>query len=166
MPEEQEMTTVPQMVDDVRTGKLPRRKLVKILTGLGISTAGAGAIAAAAASRAITDKPKPVRNVDEQPTQNLDLHDQHLAHQQQGNIDGLNNDYAHNAVVEDSMHAEAFVGREAIMNTNPIFSRPDSATSRSSASRTSARTPCRASNQCKQAASSQDHFIPEMALSS
>src|SRR5947209_10912291 len=120
MPEEQEMTTVPQMVDDVRTGKLPRRKLVKILTGLGISTAGAGAIAAAAASRAITDKPKPVRNVDEQPTQNLDLHDQHLAHQQQGNIDGLNNDYAHNAVVEDSMHAEAFVGREAIMSRKGV----------------------------------------------
>jgi len=34
--QEEHMTTIPQMVEDVRTGKMPRRTFIKALTALGI----------------------------------------------------------------------------------------------------------------------------------
>lgn len=108
----QEEKTIPQMVDDVRAGKMDRRNFMKTLTVMGISAAGVGAIAGAIA-RPFISRPAPVVDADE-ATQ-LKLHDQHIANQTEGNRDALHNDYAHNAVVEDSMHNEPFVGRDAIM---------------------------------------------------
>lgn len=54
-------------------------------------------------------------HVNDQSTQHLQHHDQHLTHQSQGNTQELHNDYAEHAVVEDSMHAHPLVGRAAIM---------------------------------------------------
>src|SRR5258707_9495297 len=48
MQEEKEYT-IPEMVDEVRAGKMQRRQFMKRLTLMGISAAGIGAIAAAAA---------------------------------------------------------------------------------------------------------------------
>jgi steroid delta-isomerase-like uncharacterized protein len=111
---QEEKNIIPQLVDDFRTGKLPRRQFIKTLTGMGVSVAGVGAIAAAAASRSFASAPAPQHPLDKRPDL-LELHDDHLANQQQGNIQDLHNDYAANAVVEDSMHPHPFVGREAIM---------------------------------------------------
>lgn len=112
----QEEYTIPQMVDDVRAGKMPRRHFMKTLTIMGISAAGVSAITAAAArsfSSTTSQQVKLDKAVDaERLTQ---LHDQHIAHQSRGNTDYLQNDYAVNAVVEDSMHPTPFLGREAIM---------------------------------------------------
>lgn len=107
-----EEKNIPEMVDEVRAGKMPRRNFIKALTTLGISTVGIGAITAAVA-RPFISKPTPVVNADE-ATQ-LKLHDQHIANQSEGNRDALQNDYAYQAVVEDSMHNGPFVGRDAIM---------------------------------------------------
>jgi steroid delta-isomerase-like uncharacterized protein len=52
---------------------------------------------------------------DQQREQNLQLHKQHLHKQTQGDTGALHHDYAEDAVVEDSMHAQPFVGRAAIM---------------------------------------------------
>jgi len=107
--------TIPQMVEDVRAGRMPRRKFMKSLTALGISAAGVSAVSSAAAQPSSPPKPAPVAPLDPQPSQNLQLHQQHLAHQNQGNTGALHQDYADHAVVEDSMHSAPFVGREAIM---------------------------------------------------
>jgi hypothetical protein len=39
--------TIPQMVEEVRVGRMPHRHLIVVLTASGISTAGVGAIVAA-----------------------------------------------------------------------------------------------------------------------
>ncbi len=108
--------TIQEMVDEVRAGKMSRRRLVKTLTALGISAAGIGAITAAA-SRATSAHPaQAVPTPHAQKTkQDLHLHQQHLTHQQTGNIHALQQDYADDAIVEDSMFSRPFVGREAIM---------------------------------------------------
>ena len=46
---QEEEYTIPQMVDDVRAGKMPRRQFIKTLSVMGISAAGIGAISTAAA---------------------------------------------------------------------------------------------------------------------
>ena len=111
--QEEYTKSVPEMVDDVRAGRMARRNFMKVLTALGISAAGAGLVSSAAAKPATAVKSAP--HLDSEPTQNLKLHDQHLAHQSQGNTGALHQDYAEHAVVEDSMHSAPFVGREAIM---------------------------------------------------
>src|SRR5204863_7840243 len=110
----QEETTIPQMVEDARAGRMPRRNFMKALAAIGISTAGIGAITAAAANRS-APSPQTNMKLDKEAIEHLERHDQHLSNQTQGDTDTLNNDYAHDAVVEDSMHAHSFVGREAIM---------------------------------------------------
>ncbi len=110
----QEETNIPQMVDQVRSGKLPRRQLIKTLTAMGISTAGVGAVVATASDN-VTAKPAPKVNVSEDTASHLQMHDQHLTAQTQGNTSALHNDYAHNAVVEDSMYSTPFVGKAAII---------------------------------------------------
>jgi len=109
----QEEYTIPQMVDDVRTGKMPRRHFIKTLTAMGISATGIGAITAAAV-RSFNSVPADQVKLDKGPDL-LELHDNHLRHQSQANTSALENDYAANAVVEDSMHPRPFVGRMAIM---------------------------------------------------
>ncbi len=111
---QEEEHSIPEMVEDVRTGKMPRRHFMKKLTTMGISTVGIGTIIAAisSSSPAITTA---ASYVSDHPTQHLQRHDEHLAHQSRGNIPALHNDYAEHAIVEDSMHPHPFVGRAAIM---------------------------------------------------
>jgi steroid delta-isomerase-like uncharacterized protein len=106
--------TIPEMVDDVRAGKMQRRQFMKRLALMGVSAAGVGAIAAAAASRSFATKPVPQANLQD-AVDHLQRHDEHLANQTQGDLNQLQNDYDEHAVVEDSMHAHPFAGREAII---------------------------------------------------
>jgi steroid delta-isomerase-like uncharacterized protein len=103
---------IPQMVDDVRSGKMPRRRFVLALAALGISAAGISAIVAAA-SHPLTPRQSTPPNRYEQ--KHLDHHDNHISRQSRATIHELHHDYAEHAVVEDSLHEEAFVGRAAIM---------------------------------------------------
>lgn len=110
----EEKDTIPEMVDNVGAGKMQRRRFMKRLTLMGVSAAGGGAIVAAAASRQFASKPVPQGNLQD-AVDHMQRHDEHLAHQSQGNMDQLHNDYAEHAVVEDSMYPHPFVGRAAIM---------------------------------------------------
>ncbi len=112
---QEEEYTIPEMVDEVRAGKMQRRQFMKRLTLMGISAAGVGAIAAAAASRQFATESVPQGNLQD-AVDHLQRHDEHLANQSQGNVDQLYNDYAEHAVVEDSMYPHPFVGRSAIMS--------------------------------------------------
>ncbi len=127
MQDEQTSTTIPEMVDEVRAGKMPRRNFMKALTAMGVTATGAGVIATVAASQAFTKKPTVVQHADEQTAHNLHLHDNHLAKQNLGDIQNLKNDYAPDAVVEDSMSEKAFVGHAAILGRkgSSIESIPD-----------------------------------------
>lgn len=106
--------TIPTMVDAVRGGKMQRRTLIKLLAGMGVSTAGIGAIVATTMHTPTTQPALPV-NPQESSANSLTLHDQHITNQGQGNIDALYNDYAEHAVVEDSMYASPITGRAAII---------------------------------------------------
>ncbi|HEY4037121.1 MAG TPA: ester cyclase [Ktedonobacteraceae bacterium] len=110
----QENITIPQMIGQLREGKLPRRQLVKILTAIGVSTAGVNAIVASAENPSAT-KPSPTVDVAQDSATHLQMHDQHIASQAQGNTSELHNDYAEHAVVEDSMYAVPIAGRAAII---------------------------------------------------
>jgi steroid delta-isomerase-like uncharacterized protein len=111
--------TIPEMVDDMREGTLQRRQFVKQLTVMGVSAAGVGAIVAAANARQFSTSPLFHANgngaVDHQQ-----LHEQHLEHQSEGNLNNLFHDYAEHAVVEDSMYPQPFVGRDAIMSRKSV----------------------------------------------
>ncbi len=116
---QEEKYTIPEMVDDVRAGKMPRRQFMKTLAAMGISAAGVGAIAAAAAARSFNSASVAHDKLDK--SENLEqLHQQHLAHQSQGDTGALRNDYALHAVVEDSMYSQPFVGHEAIMGRKAV----------------------------------------------
>jgi len=113
--QEEYTNTIPEMVEDVRAGRMPRRKFMKALTALGISAAGISAVSSAATQPSSPSKSAPAVPLDVLPSQNLHLHQQHIAHQSEGNTGALHQDYAEHAVVEDSMHSAPFVGRAAIM---------------------------------------------------
>ncbi len=113
--EREEEITIPEMVDDVRAGKMNRRTLIKRLTLMGLSAAGAGAVAAVAARQIASHAAQAVPG-DNNAQQHIQQHDQHLSNQSTGNIQRLKQDYHENAIVEDSMYAQPFVGHEAIMN--------------------------------------------------
>jgi steroid delta-isomerase-like uncharacterized protein len=106
--------TIPQLVDDVREGKMTRRSLITILAGMGISTVGVGAIVAAA-SQHHTTTPASHAVLKEREHEHIQLHNTHLANQQAGNTSALHHDYAEHAVVEDGMYPAPLVGRTAIM---------------------------------------------------
>jgi steroid delta-isomerase-like uncharacterized protein len=112
----EEESTIPQLVDNVREGKLSRRQLTKMLAILGVSTAGIAAIVAQA-TRPATPTPTapPPPSPDPQEIQHLQQHDQHLANQAQGNLEQLHHDYAEHAIVEDSLYDAPLIGRAAIM---------------------------------------------------
>lgn len=113
VPSDQEQT-IPELVDDVRAGHLTRRQLIKRLTIMGVSAAGAGAIAAVAV-RQLTSHGASSIPGDNNAQQHIQQHEQHMAHQATGNVQQLQHDYHVDAIVEDSMHPQPFVGREAIM---------------------------------------------------
>src|SRR3989442_206671 len=103
--------TIPQMVADVRAGKMSRSQLVQTLTALGLTASGA-AIIAAAHSAPVT--PIPRMDVHEDEALQLQLHDRHLEARNARNMNTLQDDYALDAVVEGSMFPEPFIGRAAI----------------------------------------------------
>lgn len=115
---QEEDYTLPQMVDEVRSGKMERRAFMKKITTMGITTVGISAIVAsistssASATATLTDS---------QASQHLQHHDNHLRHQARGNLHALNQDYAEDAIVEDSMHSKPFIGRAAIMERKNII---------------------------------------------
>jgi steroid delta-isomerase-like uncharacterized protein len=110
-----EEQSIPEMVDDARAGKMDRRTLIKRLTLMGLSAAGAGAIAEVAA-RKIASHAAQSAPGDNNVRLHVQQHNQHLIHQGTGNIQQLQHDYHENAIVEDSMFSHPFVGREAILN--------------------------------------------------
>jgi steroid delta-isomerase-like uncharacterized protein len=114
----QEEYSLPQMVDEVRAGRMPRRAFMKQLTTMGITTAGISAIVASisTSSTSVT-----ASMADGHAVQHLQHHDNHLRHQANGNLPALNQDYAENAIVEDSMHPYPFIGRAAIMERKNII---------------------------------------------
>lgn len=109
-----EEQTIPDMVDDVRAGKMDRRTLIKRLTVMGLSVAGAGAIAAVA-GRQLSAHVEPPAAGDDNGQLHIRQHNDHLIHQSSGDIQHLQQDYHENAVVEDSLYPHPIVGREAIM---------------------------------------------------
>lgn len=111
---QQEEHTIPEMVDDVRAGKMDRRTLIRNLTLMGLSAVGAGAIAEVAA-RQIAARLAPPPAGDDNGQLHVRQHNDHLIHQTSGNMQHLQNDYDENAIVEDSMFSHPFVGHEAIM---------------------------------------------------
>ena len=110
--------TLPQMVDEVRAGRMTRRAFMKKLTIMGITTVGISAIVASI-STSSTSATAPLTY--SHAAQHLQHHDNHLRHQANGNLHGLNQDYAENAIVEDSMHTQPFIGRAAIMERKNII---------------------------------------------
>ena len=114
----QEEDTLPQMVDEVRAGTMARRDFMKKLTTMGITTVGISAVIASIS----TSSASAVETLaDGQAVQHLQHHDNHLRHQARGNLHALNQDYAENAIVEDSMHSKPFIGRAAIMGRKNII---------------------------------------------
>src|SRR5215467_12575953 len=114
----QEESTLPQLVDEVRSGKMERRAFMKKLTTMGITTVGISAIVASISSSSTSQTTALTNN---HASQHLQHHDNHLRHQARGNLHALNQDYAENAIVEDSMHPHPFIGRAAIMERKNII---------------------------------------------
>ena len=110
--------TLPQMVDEVRAGRMTRRAFMKKLTIMGITTVGISAIVASI-STSSTSATAPLTY--SHAAQHLQHHEHHLRHQANGNLHALNQDYAENAIVDDSMHAQPFIGRAAIMERKNII---------------------------------------------
>ncbi len=110
--------SLPQMVDEVRAGRMPRRVFMKQLTTMGITTVGISAIIASISTSSTSTT---AALADNHAAQHLQHHDNHLRHQAQGNLHALNQDYAENAIVEDSMHPQPFIGRTAIMERKNVI---------------------------------------------
>lgn len=104
-PNKPDANTVQDLLNGARRGKVSRRKLIIGLTGLGVTSAGAG-IVAAARYRSAAAAP--------QHAEHLKLHDQHVANQVQGDVNTMMADYADNAIVEDPLFDQPFVGKAAI----------------------------------------------------
>ncbi len=105
--------TIPQMVEDVRAGKMSRSQLVQALTAMSISPSGANIIAAAASYTTPTT-PIPLMDVHADEALQLRLHDRHLEARNAHDVSALQDDYAEDAVVEGNIFSEPFVGRAAI----------------------------------------------------
>jgi steroid delta-isomerase-like uncharacterized protein len=106
--------TIPEMVDEVRAGKMTRRELIKRLTIMGVSAVGAGAVAAVAVRQLTSHGAQSIPG-DNNAQQHIQQHQQHMAHQTTGNVQQLQHDYHEDAIVEDSMFPHPIVGHEAIL---------------------------------------------------
>ena len=95
--------SVRELVEALRSGKLTRRELMVGLSALGLTAAGTAAIVA------VATRPSALA-----PEHHLQLHDQHITKQMKGDVPHMMGDYAENAVVDDPLFAQPFVGREAI----------------------------------------------------
>jgi steroid delta-isomerase-like uncharacterized protein len=114
----EEEYVLPQMVDNVRAGKMERRAFMKKLTTMGISTAGIGAIVASISTSSTSEA---TALADTHDSQHIEHHDNHLRHQARGNLHALQHDYAENAIVEDSMYEKPLNGRAAIMERKNVI---------------------------------------------
>ena len=114
----EEEIVLPQMVEDVQAGKMERRAFMKKLTTMGISTAGIGAIVASISSSSTSEA---AVLADNNASQHIEHHDNHLRHQARGDLHTLHHDYAENAIVEDSMYEKPFIGRAAIMERKNVI---------------------------------------------
>ena len=112
--ETREDVTIPQMVEDVRVGRMPRRRLITVLSALGISAVGVGAVVAATEFQQ-NSKAVPHVNQNDNTQHHIQLHNNHITHQSRGNKKALHDDYAEHAIVEDSIYSKPLVGRNAIM---------------------------------------------------
>ena len=110
--------TLPQLVDEIRAGRMARRVFMKKLTTMGVTTMGISAIVASI-STSSTSATETL--TDNHAAQHLQHHDNHLRHQANGNLNALNQDYAEKEIVEDIMHAKPFIGRAAIMERKNII---------------------------------------------
>lgn len=110
-----EEQTIPEMVDEVRAGKMDRRTLIKRLTLMGLSVASTGAIAEVASRQISAHIARPPAG-DNNAQLHIRQHNDHLIHQTASNAKQLQQDYHENAIVEDSLYPHPFVGRQAIMN--------------------------------------------------
>lgn len=110
----QEEHSIPELVDELRAGKMSRRQFIQTLTGIGLSAAGITAIVVAA-TRSFHGNPLAQTGDKEGPARHIEQHEKHLQYQASGNSGALQNDYAEHAIVEDSLYAEPFVGLAAIM---------------------------------------------------
>jgi steroid delta-isomerase-like uncharacterized protein len=96
--------TVPELIERAKRGKISRRKLLVGLTAAGVTAGGAAVILRSVAQGAHSASTHP----------HIQLHDQHLTHQVNGNPTGMINDYAEHAMVDDPLFAAPIVGQEAI----------------------------------------------------
>ena len=106
--ETREDVTIPQMVEDVRVGRMPRRRLITVLSALGISAVGVGAVVAATEFQQ-NSKAVPRVNQNDNTQHHIQLHNNHITHQSRGNKKALHDDYAEHAIVEDSMYPKPLV---------------------------------------------------------
>ncbi len=114
----EEEYTLPQMVDEVRAGKMERRAFMKKLTTMGITTVGISAIIASISSSSTSEA---ATHADNHASQHIEHHDNHLRQQARGNLNALHHDYAENAIVEDSMYEKPFIGRAAILERKNVI---------------------------------------------
>jgi steroid delta-isomerase-like uncharacterized protein len=96
--------TIHGLIDELRAGHISRRHLFEGLAALGVTGAAAALIVAHSHSPASPHAEK----------LHFQLHDQHISRQTAGNTNAMVSDYAQDAVVEDPLFKEAFVGQEAI----------------------------------------------------
>ncbi len=92
------------LIDELRAGHISRRHFVEGLTALGVTGAAAALIIAHDHSQASPHVEKV----------HYQLHDQHVTHQVTGDTNAMVADYDEDAVVEDPLFSEPFVGKEAI----------------------------------------------------
>jgi steroid delta-isomerase-like uncharacterized protein len=111
---EENNLTIPEMVDNVRSGNMSRRQLMKLLTTMGVSAAGVGVVVAAIGP-ATNSAPQAAYQETENPETHLRLHDSHLSYQTSGNTDALHQDYAEHAILDDSLYSAPLTGRSEIM---------------------------------------------------
>lgn len=100
-----EPPSIEELVERAQARKLSRRQLITILTGAGV-TAGAAATIAAIESRR--------SSLTTSQQQHLQQHDQHVTTQVQGDVGAHMADYAPDAIVDDPLFADPFVGKQAI----------------------------------------------------
>lgn len=97
-------TSVEELITSARAGKLSRRRLIAGLTALGLTSGGAATVAAALTHRATPAAQRA----------HLKLHDEHVARQVRGDVPSMMADYHDDAVVEDPLFDQPFVGKDAI----------------------------------------------------
>lgn len=112
--DQQGLKSVEDLVSQLRSGQLSRRKLLAALSALGITAGGAAAIVISTQQRLGSHRGGQPQGAVPTPTEHLNSHDQHVANQVHGDVPKMMADYAPNAVVDDPLFTAPFVGLAAI----------------------------------------------------